>query len=179
MRAEARSRITNGRDLLPSVDGQSVWARIMRDTIHAMHAHLGGEDNVSAPQHMLARRVAAMEAELIHLEDHLARTRTKGKAPAPNALDLYSRMAGQQRRILEAIGLDRVPRDVTSPRRHPERGDPRWVRPSSSALARWRREPTSFIEQVMRDPETGKPFELLPAERTFLEHAFKTNDNGA
>ena len=47
-----------------------------------------------------------------------------------------------------------------------------------SSLERWRREPTSFIEQVMRDPETGKPFELLPAERTFLEHAFKTNDAG-
>jgi hypothetical protein len=47
-----------------------------------------------------------------------------------------------------------------------------------SALQRWRREPTRFIEEVMRDPETGKPFELLPAERTFLEHAFKTNDAG-
>jgi len=38
-------------------------------------------------------------------------------------------------------------------------------------------EPT-FITEVMRDPETGKPFELLACERTFLEHAFKTDDQG-
>ena len=30
----------------------------------------------------------------------------------------------------------------------------------------------------MRDPETGKPFLLLPAERTFLQHAFKLNERG-
>jgi phage terminase large subunit-like protein len=30
----------------------------------------------------------------------------------------------------------------------------------------------------MFDPETGRPFQLLPAERTFLEHAFKTNEAG-
>ena len=30
------------------------------------------------------------------------------------------------------------------------------------------RRPCSFIEEVLRDPETGRPFELLPCERTFL-----------
>ena len=30
----------------------------------------------------------------------------------------------------------------------------------------------------MRDPETGRPFKLLPAERTFLGHSFTTNDAG-
>ena len=49
---------------------------------------------------------------------------------------------------------------------------------STSALARWRAHPASFIEQVLRDPETGKPFKLLPAERAFLKHAFKTDDEG-
>jgi hypothetical protein len=34
----------------------------------------------------------------------------------------------------------------------------------TSALRRWRRQPTSFIKQVLRDPETGKPFQLLPCE---------------
>jgi phage terminase large subunit-like protein len=47
-----------------------------------------------------------------------------------------------------------------------------------SALARWRHDPTSFIEQVMVDPETGAPFNLLPCERAFFEHAFITNDAG-
>lgn len=47
-----------------------------------------------------------------------------------------------------------------------------------TALARWRREPCTFISEVMCDPEDGLPFQLLPAERTFLEHAFRTDANG-
>ena len=45
-------------------------------------------------------------------------------------------------------------------------------------LYRWRSNPISFIETVLHDPETKKPFKLLPAERAFLEHAFKLDDNG-
>jgi hypothetical protein len=45
-------------------------------------------------------------------------------------------------------------------------------------LARWRSNPISFIETVLYDPETKKPFKLLPAERAFLEHAFKLDDSG-
>jgi hypothetical protein len=37
-------------------------------------------------------------------------------------------------------------------------------------LDRWRSNPISFIETVLHDPETKKPFKLLPAERAFLEH---------
>jgi hypothetical protein len=109
----ARSRITNGRDLLPSVDGRSIWARIMRDTLAAMFTHLGGEDSASEPQRMLSRRVAALEAELIHLEDGFARCRSEGRPPEMADLDLYSRMSSAQRRLLEAVGLTRVARDVT------------------------------------------------------------------
>lgn len=46
------------------------------------------------------------------------------------------------------------------------------------ALDRWRADPCSFVEQVLVNPETGRPFELLPAERTFLKHAYRTNDAG-
>jgi len=45
-------------------------------------------------------------------------------------------------------------------------------------LARWRADPISFVEHVLINPETGKPFELLPAERAFLAHAFQPDDNG-
>ena len=34
-----------------------------------------------------------------------------------------------------------------------------------AAFDRWRADPIAFIEQVLCDPETGKPFALLPAER--------------
>ncbi len=45
-------------------------------------------------------------------------------------------------------------------------------------MARWRRNPCTFIEEVLHDPETGKPFKLLAAEREFLEHAFVIGDDG-
>ena len=41
------------------------------------------------------------------------------------------------------------------------------------SLANWRTHPIEFIETVLFDPETGRPFKLLPAERAFLAHAFK------
>ena len=49
---------------------------------------------------------------------------------------------------------------------------------NARSLARWRRAPHRFITEVLRDPETGKPFKLLDAERDFLKHAFKTNKKG-
>jgi hypothetical protein len=108
-----RSRLTSGGELLPSVDGRSTWARLMRDVIGSMTAHLGGEDYVTEPQRMLVRRVAAFEAECVCLEDRFARARSEGRAPDTADVDLYSRLASAQRRHLEAIGLQRVPRDVS------------------------------------------------------------------
>jgi hypothetical protein len=49
---------------------------------------------------------------------------------------------------------------------------------TNNALARWRQRPIEFIETVLIDPESHAPFELLRAERAFLEHAFQIGDNG-
>jgi phage terminase large subunit-like protein len=46
------------------------------------------------------------------------------------------------------------------------------------AVDRWRANPTRFIETVLYDPETKQPFKLLPAEKEFLAHAFKLDDEG-
>jgi len=46
------------------------------------------------------------------------------------------------------------------------------------ALARWRADPAAFIQRHLIDPETGKPFKLLPAERVFLQHALATDRDG-
>jgi hypothetical protein len=46
------------------------------------------------------------------------------------------------------------------------------------SLANWRKQPIEFIQAVLINPETGQPFELLPAERQFLEHAFKLRPDG-
>jgi phage terminase large subunit-like protein len=48
----------------------------------------------------------------------------------------------------------------------------------ASALNRWQKQPILFIEQILRNPETGKPFELLEAERQFLAHAYQTDASG-
>ena len=63
----------------------------MRDTLASMLAHLGGEDRASAAQCMAARRIAALEAELIFLEDSFACARADGGAPDAADLDLYNR----------------------------------------------------------------------------------------
>jgi phage terminase large subunit-like protein len=47
-----------------------------------------------------------------------------------------------------------------------------------ATLARWRADPVAFIEEVLVDPETRRPFVLLDAERAFLAHAFKTGESG-
>jgi hypothetical protein len=45
-------------------------------------------------------------------------------------------------------------------------------------LSRYQRDPAAFIEECLYDPETGKPFVLLPAERAFINLGFKTDANG-
>jgi phage terminase large subunit-like protein len=42
----------------------------------------------------------------------------------------------------------------------------------------WRANPTTFIESMRYDPESGAPFKLLDAERDFLKHAFQTDADG-
>jgi phage terminase large subunit-like protein len=49
---------------------------------------------------------------------------------------------------------------------------------NARSLTYWRAHPLAFIESCLFDPETDAPFVLLPAERAFLEHAFKIGDNG-
>src|SRR5262249_30116986 len=48
----------------------------------------------------------------------------------------------------------------------------------AATLARWKSSPINFIEQVLRDPETKRPFILNDAERAFLTLAFTLDDNG-
>jgi phage terminase large subunit-like protein len=47
-----------------------------------------------------------------------------------------------------------------------------------TTLARWRTSPIAFIQQVLIDPETKRPFVLLDSERSFLTHAFAVTADG-
>jgi len=47
-----------------------------------------------------------------------------------------------------------------------------------ATILRWRADPLRFIEHVLCDPESGRPFVLSVAERAFLERAFTLNESG-
>src|SRR5262245_2792713 len=104
-----RSSITNGSKLLAGIDGRSAWVRRAKDLIAEHLSDLGGPDNTSAAERSITRRVAVLSVELEHLE---ARFATAGSASAED-LDLYQRTANSLRRLLEAVGLQRRPVDVT------------------------------------------------------------------
>ena len=48
----------------------------------------------------------------------------------------------------------------------------------STKLMRYRANPVLFIEELLINPETGRPIILLKAEKKFLRHAFKRGRNG-
>jgi hypothetical protein len=109
LKAAGRSRVTNGAVLLPGVDGRSTWVRRARDLINEHVADLGGHDNTSAAERSIVRRASVITVELERLEAKFA---LAGQASA-DGLDLYQRAAGNLRRLLEAVGLQRRPRDMT------------------------------------------------------------------
>ncbi len=45
-------------------------------------------------------------------------------------------------------------------------------------IARWKADPVAFVREVLRDPETGKGFELYPAQKRFLREAFTLSQDG-
>jgi hypothetical protein len=94
---------------LPGVDGRSAWARRLRDLISLHLSDLGGADHASEAEKALLRRASVLIVELEHLEFRFAQ---KGTASAED-LDLYQRCAGNLRRLFEATGIRRRPRDVT------------------------------------------------------------------
>ena len=63
------------------------------------------------PSVHITRRVAVLSVELEHLE---ARFAAAGSASAVD-LDLYQRTANSLRRLLEAVGMQRRARDITTP----------------------------------------------------------------
>lgn len=106
-----RTRVSNGSELLPGVDGRSVWIRRCRELLEMHLVDLAGEENTSTAERSIIRRASVLTVELEQLECKFA---TAGRAD-PNDLDLYQRTANSLRRLLEAVGLERRPRDVTPP----------------------------------------------------------------
>jgi len=111
---QSRSRITNGQGLLHGVSGRSVWARRMRDLIQLHTSDAGGGDELSEAERSIIRRIATLTIELEFMEATFATLRETSRAPNADQLDLYSRLSGQLRRLLETIGIQRRARDVSA-----------------------------------------------------------------
>src|SRR5262249_17078798 len=107
---EARSRISNGSQLLAGVAGRSTWARRLRDLIELHTNDLGGDANISEAERAIVRRASVLIVELERMETDFA---LANGAPNIATLDAYQRAAGNLRRLLEALGLERRQRDVT------------------------------------------------------------------
>jgi hypothetical protein len=101
-----RSAVTSGRKLFVNGDPNSAWARRWADLVRGYVGDAGGHDLVSEGRLALIKRAAALECELEQLEGRMSL--------GENAdLDLYGRAAGQLRRILETLGLERRAVDIT------------------------------------------------------------------
>ena len=105
-----RAKATNGKSMIPSVDGRLPWVRRLRDIFELHVADLGGESVISEAERSIVRRAATLTVELERLEARFA-----NDTAADGALDQYQRGANSLRRLLESVGLERRARDVTVP----------------------------------------------------------------
>jgi hypothetical protein len=105
-KAEARSRISNGHDLLPGIDGRSAVARRYRDISGAIIIDQGGIDRCSESRLQLIRRFAAAAVLAEQLEGRLA----NGEQVDINE---HATLSSTLVRLAAKIGIDRVPKDVT------------------------------------------------------------------
>jgi hypothetical protein len=105
-KAPARSRVSNGKDLLPGVDGRSLVARRYRDISSAILTDQGGADRCSEARQQLVRRFAAAAVIAEQLEARLA-----------NGEDIsiteHALLCSTLVRVARQIGVGRVAKDIT------------------------------------------------------------------
>ena len=109
-RVGSRSRVRAGQ-LLGGVDGRSWWVRRAKTIVRELVTDLGGVENCSVAERAICRRIAVLEIELERLEHRFALL-PDDVAADPADIDLYQRTSGGWRRLLEAIGLRRRPREI-------------------------------------------------------------------
>jgi hypothetical protein len=105
--AAQRSRLSNGKDILPSCDGRSAAARRYRDIASAVAADVSphGADHLSEARAQLVRRFSACCVLAEQLEAQLI---AGGTISIPDHSLLVSSLC----RLGSRIGLSRVPKTV-------------------------------------------------------------------
>jgi hypothetical protein len=104
--AATRSRVTNGKDILPGIDQRSREYRRFRDVLCQIIADLGGPEQLSEAQRQLARRCALLSVECEKLEA----IGVRGEAID---LEVYGSLTDRLGRAFQRLGLKRVAKDVT------------------------------------------------------------------
>jgi hypothetical protein len=105
-KACGRDRVSNGRDLLPNIDGRTILARRYRTIANAIVLDLGGADTCSEAKRQLARRFAAASALAEQLESKLVNG---------EQIDIseHALLCSTLVRVARQIGVNRVARDIT------------------------------------------------------------------
>jgi len=104
-----RTRITNGRDILPNIDGRSLIARRYRDIVSAILIDQGGVDRCSESRKQLIRRFAAAAVLAEQMEARLA----SGEPIDPRFIAEHATLSSTLVRLAAKVGINRVARDVT------------------------------------------------------------------
>jgi hypothetical protein len=105
-KAAARSRVSNGGDILPGVDLRSATARRYRDLVALIAVDQGGIDRLSEARVQLIRRFAAAACLAENLEAQLA---------SGAAIDIteHCALTSTLVRVAQRIGINRVPKNIT------------------------------------------------------------------
>jgi hypothetical protein len=107
---DLRSKVTNGTKVFAiGGDGRGAWTRRWKDLNEAHVTDLGGPDGLSEAQLSLCRRCAALEVQLEQMEAKMS------EGDITVDMDLYGRLAGHLRRILETLGIERRAKPVEQP----------------------------------------------------------------
>src|SRR5665213_1207037 len=100
------TRTVGGISSIESLDKRTRAFKRYRVICGAVLADMGGAENVSEIQHQLVAKFATLALQL----EAMQAAAIEGNEID---LDLFGRCAGHLRRIAEALGVQRVPRDVT------------------------------------------------------------------
>jgi hypothetical protein len=119
------SAVSSGRRMFVQGDSSSAWSRRYRDIVAGHVSDLGGQAVLSEAEISLIKRVSTLELECEQAEGKLSMGQEID-------LDLYQRMTNSLRRVLESLGLQRRPRNVTV--------DGVELEPFSPMRARWQAE---------------------------------------
>jgi hypothetical protein len=106
-KSHGRSRVSNGHDVLPNVDGRSIIARRFRDIVSAILVDQGGVDQCSESRTQLIRRFAAAAVLAEQMESKLANG-------AQIDIQEHATLSSTLVRLAQRIGINRVAKDITT-----------------------------------------------------------------